>query len=92
MFITPKSHAYFAAFLILATALLTWYLLCFLSTITLNRSKSLNCRLASLAAIFLAHADAPHWASTSACFQYFSTVPERAPRGSLEMRIGVKVT
>jgi hypothetical protein len=65
-------------------------LTCFFRIMTLNRSKSVSCRLRSVFARALAGLLSTHFASTSASCHFLSSGPERMPRGRFSMTIGVR--
>lgn len=73
------------------TVFLTWSLLDFLATITTNRSKSFNDRLASIAARFVAHEDFVHFSTIPSASSCLRMTPVPAARGSLASLKGVRV-
>jgi len=82
----------YAADLSLAAAFRTSKRLCFFNTITLNLSKSVNSRLLSRLALFLAHAVSAHFDSTPSFSQTLVRAPVPAPRGRDDRTMLVRVT
>ncbi len=79
----------YAAALILARALRSSKRLCFFNRRTLKRSKSVSDWRRSCCSCFFAQLLSVHFWSTPADSHAFWTAPERAPRGSFSITIGV---
>lgn len=85
-------HLAYAAALNLAALFLTSNLICFLSLITLNLSKSVRFRLVALRARFFAQADSSQVFSTLAASHCFLMAPVPAPWAILGTTMWVRET